>query len=297
MLTNLHLGAKVTGFNDEHLGTVKFLVADPTTNQITHLVVHEGGTGNRDILVESGRLNSVSGDGGTVNLNLDKNQLVKLPDFVDREYVTNDIATDGTAVENPARTNYGDNPVPVETDLFGTTNNSAETSTATIDPINPTITNGAGLGLVGTSNGVFGNAIGPVGAPVEERLNVPENALIIREGANVEALDGHIGKVKEVNLDPDSGQITSFVVEKGLFILDDYTVPVELVEAESSNQDQVYVKLTKADFKNAPLADEVEDTINTTSVDTLDEAVDDSSTRVEDSTNEVNITNPPANRM
>jgi len=149
----------------------------------------------------------------------------------------------------------------------------------TLDPINPTVTNGAGLGLTGTSNGLFGNAIGPVGAPVQETLNVPENALIIREGANVEALDGHIGKVKEVNLDPESGQITSFVVEKGLFVLDDYTVPVQMVE--SSTQDQVFVKLTKDDFKNAPLAEEV-NTMNTTSVDTIDEGYDDSATRVND---------------
>jgi len=278
MLTNLHLGARVTGFNNEDLGTVKFLVADPNTNLITHLVVHEGGTGNRDILVESGRLNGVSDDGGTVTLNLDQAQLVQLPDFVDREYVTDDMANGG-AVGAPARTNFGDNPVPVETSFFGTTNNSTAANMDTLDPINPTVTNGAGLGLTGTSNGLFGNAIGPVGAPVQETLNVPENALIIREGANVEALDGHIGKVKEVNLDPESGQITSFVVEKGLFVLDDYTVPVQMVE--SSTQDQVFVKLTKDDFKNAPLAEEV-NTMNTTSVDTLDEGYDDSATRVND---------------
>jgi len=286
MLTNLNLGARVTGFNDKHLGTVKFLVADPNTNLITHLVVHEGGTGNRDILVESGRLNSVSDDGGTVNLNLDQDQLMQLPDFIDREYVTDDIAN-GTGVGAPARTNFGDNPVPVETDLFGTTNNGTAVDTDTLDPINPTITNGAGLGLAGTSNGVFGNAIGPVGAPVQETLNVSENALILREGASVEALDGHIGKVKEVNMDPESGQITSFVVEKGLFILDDYTVPVQMVE--SSNQDQVFVKLTKNDFKNAPLAEDV-NTTNTTAVGTVDESVDDSVTPVND-------TSTPADRV
>jgi uncharacterized protein YrrD len=286
MLTNLHLGARVTGFNNEDLGTVKFLVADPNTNLITHLVVHEGGTGNRDILVESGRLNGVSDDGNTVTLNLDQAQLVQLPDFVDREYVTDDIANGG-AVGAPARTNFGDNPVPVETSFFGTTNNSTAANMDTLDPINPTVTNGAGLGLTGTSNGLFGNAIGPVGAPVQETLNVPENALIIREGANVEALDGHIGKVKEVNLDPDSGQIISFVVEKGLFVLDDYTVPVQMVE--SSTQDQVFVKLTKDDFKNAPLAEEV-NTMNTTSVDTIDEGYDDSSTRVNDTSTPVDRT-------
>lgn len=286
MLTNLHLGARVTGFNDQHLGTVKFLVADPNTDLITHLVVHEGGTGNRDILVESGRLNRVSDDGDTVNLNLDHDQLIQLPDFVEREYVTDDIAN-GTGIGAPARNNFGDNPVPVESDFFGTTNNSTGTNAATLDPVNPTITNGAGLGLTGTSNGLFGNAIGPVGAPVQETLNVPEDSLIIREGANVEALDGHIGKVKEVNLDPESGQITSFVVEKGLFILDDYTVPIELVER--ADQEEVFVKLTKDDFKNAPMAENVSN-INTTTVDTVDESVD-------DSTRSGNETSTPVDRV
>lgn len=245
MLTNLHLGAKVTGFNDESLGTVKYLVADPQTDQITHLVVHEDKVGSRDILVESGRLNKVSEDGDTVSLNLDRQQLVNLPDFVDREFVTSEIEANPTTTR-PAPADYGDNPVPVEAGVF------PGMETATLDPVNPPMTPTApGLGLVGTSNGVFGNTIGPVGRPVQETLNVPQDSLIIREGASVEALDGHIGKVKEVNLDPANGRISSFVVEKGLFILDDYTVPVEMVE--SANQDQVFLKLTKNDFKNAPL--------------------------------------------
>lgn len=246
MLTNLHLGARVTGFNDENLGTIKSLVADPNTNLITHLVVQEDNMGSRQILVESGRLNSVADDGKTVSLNLDRQQLVNLPDFVDREYVGSNIASPSVS-----RTDYGDNPMPVEANIFGGTGDAVPISTGTADPLNPMLANGTGLGMVGTSNGLFGNAIGPVGAPVQETLNVPENSLIIQEGARVEALDGHIGKVKEVNLDPANGQITSFVVEKGLFILDDYTVPIEMVD--TANQDEVYVKLTKSDFKNAPL--------------------------------------------
>jgi sporulation protein YlmC with PRC-barrel domain len=242
MLTNLHLGARVTGFNDESLGTVKSLVADPTTNLITHLVVEEDDTASRQIVVESGRLNRVAEDGNTVNLNLDRAQLMNLPDFVDREFVN--LNTNANPVTTPSQNYYGDNPLPVAPNLY---NNSVDT----LDPLNPTLTNGAVLGLEGTSNGLFGNAIGPVGAPVQETLNVPEDSLIIREGANVEALDGHIGKIKEVNLDPANGRISSFVVEKGLFILDDYTVPIEMVE--SATQDEVYVKLTKNDFKNAPV--------------------------------------------
>jgi len=251
MLTNLHLGAKVTGFNDESLGTIKSLVADPNTNLITHLVVQEDNMGSRQILVESGRLNNVADDGKTVSLNLDRQQLVNLPDFVDREFVGSNIAP------NPSRIEYGDNPVPVEANIFGGTGSadSIPFTPGTPGMLNPTIDNAAGLGLAGTSNALFGNAIGPVGAPVQEKLNVPEDSLIIREGARVEALDGHIGKIKEVNLDPESGQITSFVVEKGLFILDDYTVPIEMVD--TANQDEVYVKLTKSDFKNAPLTEDV----------------------------------------
>jgi sporulation protein YlmC with PRC-barrel domain len=293
MLTNLHMGAKVTGFNNEHLGSVKYLVADPNNDLVTHLVVHEAGSGSRDILVENGRLNHISDDGGTVNLNLSRPQLAELPDFVEREFVTNEIA-DGSANFAPIHNNFGDNPVPVETNFFGTTNNSTYVNTGTLDPLNPTITNGAGLGLTGTSNGLFGNAIGPVGAPVEERLNVPEDSLIIREGASVEALDGHIGKVKEVNIDPENGQVTSFVVKRGLFILDDYTVPVQAVE--SSTQDEVFVKLTKADFKNAPLAEEVEPA-NYAPAEKVAETVEANPQDTEDSTTEtVNATTHPAAR-
>lgn len=260
MLTNLHLGARVTGFNNESLGTVKTLVADPNTNLVTHLVVEEDTLGARQILVESGRLNQVSEDGKTVSLNLDRDQLTNLPDFMERQFVTSEVNG------NPNQPDYGDNPVPADAQIFRdqVAPLGSPVTVNNFDPVSATLGAG-GAPLVGTSNAVFGNAIGPVGAPVQEKLNVPENSLIIREGASVEALDGHIGKVKEVNIDPDSGQITSFVVEKGLFILDDYTVPIEMVD--TANQDEVYLKLTKDDFKNAPMAADATDNATPTRAD------------------------------
>src|SRR5215218_961203 len=112
MLTNLHLGARVTGFNNESLGTVKSLVADPNTNLITHLVVQEDTLGARQILVESGRLNRVSEDGKEVNLNLDRDQLTNLPDLMERQYVTSEVNA------NPNQHDYGDNPLPADAQVF-----------------------------------------------------------------------------------------------------------------------------------------------------------------------------------
>jgi uncharacterized protein YrrD len=70
----------------------------------------------------------------------------------------------------------------------------------------------------------------PENQPYTEKVNVPENSLIIKEGAQVDALDGNVGKVKKVNLNPESGQLDSFLVEKGFFFKDEYLVPIEYVE-------------------------------------------------------------------
>jgi len=64
-----------------------------------------------------------------------------------------------------------------------------------------------------------------------EHMNVPDNSLLIKAGEEVEALDGKLGKVKKVNLDPTSGKIMSFVVEHGILAHQDYTVPVEMVDS------------------------------------------------------------------
>ena len=219
MISQIHLGARVNGFNDEDLGTVKYLVADPSSDQITHFVVEHG---DRDVVIEAGRIEGVGETG--VQLNLAGQQMAELPDFVEREYVNTNISVTAGA-DVPLPVGYSLNPsagggmyYPVAGSQFagGAPGNSL---TAPIDPITDPIITGAG--------------VGPVGAPYDEITNVPADSLIIKQGARVEALDGHVGSIKDVNLDPDTGRVVSFVVSKGFFFTHDVVVPVEMV-AEGS---------------------------------------------------------------
>ena len=232
MLTTLHLGANVQGFDNEHLGKVKYLVAEPQTDGITHFVISHTG---REIVVEAGRIEGVSEDGRTVSLNLAGEQLAQLPDFVEREYVNTNVPFSGGA----------DAPLP------------ASGAAAMINPVgsggviypmpNPQFSGG---GLTTPSDPMVdptlvGALNGPTGAPYEERMNVPEDSLIIRQGVRVEALDGKLGSVKDVNLDPATGRIASFVVAKGLFFSEDIVVPIELVS--EADQDIVYLKVNRSE--------------------------------------------------
>ena len=232
MLSNIHLGAQVHGFNDEHLGTIKYLVADPNTDQISHFVVERD---DRAIVVEAGRIESV-GDGGRVQLNMAGSQLNELPDFIEREYVNTNVAVSaGSDVPLPA----GDSLLPNSAGTFypvagsqfqgGAPGNSVSPA---IDPITDPI--------------IMGTGVAPVGAPYDEYLNVPEDALIIKQGAKVEALDGHIGSVKDVNLDPTTGGVVSFVVAEGFLFTHDVTVPIDMVD--SAELDTITLNVNKSDI-------------------------------------------------
>jgi uncharacterized protein YrrD len=83
----------------------------------------------------------------------------------------------------------------------------------------------------------------PIGEPYTEVTNVPEGSLLVRVGATVEALDGELGTVKDVNFDPLSGQVISFEVEKGVFFTEDFLVPVDMVK--SADESCVYLKVNK----------------------------------------------------
>ncbi len=239
MLTSIHLGAAVQGFQDEHLGKIAYLIANPQSGQLTHFVLTHTGT-DREILVEVGRIEGIADDHRTVRLNLSGQQLAELPDFIERDYVdTNITSSVGNDMPVPlsmpsSYTNTGGN--------FGTLSplaGSQNSASGQAMPYEPML-----------NSAITGNAVGPVGIPYEEKLNVPEDSLIVRQGARVEALNGKLGSIKDVNIDPNSGRLISFVVAKGFLFTEDVEVPVELVS--EANQDMVYLNVTKEDLANRP---------------------------------------------
>ncbi len=217
MINDLQLGAKVEDVKGETLGQVKLLVANPDSNQVTHLVVAEGGLTGREIVVENKWFGSISEDGKSVRLNLSKEQLEAMPDFIEREYAA---ASSGTI----------DQGYPAQ-------------YSATYPA--------GGIGTMGTPLAAplayeAGFAAEPAVQPYTEKLNVPDNSLLVKEGTTVEALDGKVGKVKRVNYDSQSGKMSSIVVEKGLFFTEDFFIPTDMIA--SANQERVSLNVNKSEI-------------------------------------------------
>lgn len=202
MNSKLQLGAKIVGANEEDLGNVKFLVARPNSDQITHLVIEKGILDYRQVVVPVDKVKAAPEEGGVIHLNLTKDQLEQLPDFIERDYSQALDSMHNSGILYPL----------VESP----------------DPATSYMTNFEAL-------------------PYTEKVNVPSNSLIIEKGAGVEALDGHIGKIKEVQFDPANESITGFTVEKGLFFHEDFYVPVNLVK--SASLEGVFLTVHKKDLQ------------------------------------------------
>ncbi len=90
----------------------------------------------------------------------------------------------------------------------------------------------------------------PFGMPViVER--VPEGEVTLRRGTEIEATDGHVGHVEMLIIEPDSGQITHFVLKKG-HLWGKKEVMVPLTAVSSFDYETVYLNVDKETVKNFP---------------------------------------------
>ena len=202
MSTKLQPGTKVMGTNHQDLGSVKFLIARPNTDEITHLIVENGVLDYRQVVVPLSNITTSAEGDGHIHVNLTKDQFENLPDFIERDYSQAMATLDNPGILYPL----------IESP----------------DPATSYMTNFEAL-------------------PYTEKVNVPSNSLIIEKGASVEAVDGHIGHIKEVQFDPSNQHITGFTVEKGLFFHEDYNIPVNLVK--SASLEGVFLNVNKKDLQ------------------------------------------------
>ena len=80
---------------------------------------------------------------------------------------------------------------------------------------------------------------------------VPEGAVAIRPGIEVEATDGHAGTVGELVVDPQTAEVTHFVLREGhLWGKKEMTLPVAAVERVAG--DRVYLRLDKQAIGQLP---------------------------------------------
>ena len=227
MLTNINLKARVAGSDGEDLGNVKYLVTSPANKWITHFVVAtEADEDAREIVVEADRVGVISEDGTVVQLNLTREELLQLPDFYERQYMSSGQET----------TTTGDLPIQAEASglIFPLDNGD-----------NDPVTNSPGAAEGAPVIPGFFNTVGPVGAPFVETMNVPENSMIIKAGAEVMATDDRLGFVTEAQIDSNTGSLAGLTVENGLLVVEEISVPAEVVE--SASEEAISLSISTAD--------------------------------------------------
>ncbi len=213
MLRNVQLGAKVKGAGNENLGKVKYLVAEPKDNTVTHLIVEKGLPGlNHQAVVEARQVKEVSQDGKTVYLILNHQEADQLPHFIERAYVGTVLPGSITLATFP-----GGVSTPISTDVYP------------VDEV-------AEQDLPSSSGYI-------------ETRNIPAYSFLIKEGAEVHAVDGKLGHIKRVDIDPKTEHIESFAIDHGFFSHEEYTVPIGLVESVSESS--VILKVNKEFFFNS----------------------------------------------
>jgi sporulation protein YlmC with PRC-barrel domain len=85
----------------------------------------------------------------------------------------------------------------------------------------------------------------------KEKDHIPANELVIRRGAGVEATDGHVGRVDEFLIEPESDAITHLVLTEGhLWEQKDVSIPVGQIDHYQDNT--VYLKLDKHAIEALP---------------------------------------------
>ena len=86
--------------------------------------------------------------------------------------------------------------------------------------------------------------------PVEEE-RIPPGELAVRFHAQVKAIDGSVGQIDELIVDPDNHHITHLVIRTGHFWnLKELTLPISAIKR--IEEDRVYLNLDRNTFQSLP---------------------------------------------
>lgn len=223
----IDLGMDVVTSDGEKLGTVQRLVLDANSKQITKMIVSGGFLGGEDRIVDVSMVVGQNAD--AIQIDLPKSEAEELPTYVTEQFVeVPQDHYDALPFGMPAATGAGFY-------LYGA-------------PY-------AGRGYEGSSDSFFDAA--PADAPiVENRSNLAETDTLISDGTDVVGADGEkVGRVEEVYVG-DSGEITGFLVKKGLIFRHDIRIPMDWVREVDGETVHLSVTASEAETR----AYDVEDT-------------------------------------
>ncbi len=208
-------GTPVFTSDGKQAGKINRFVLDPTSEEVTHIVVEKGWLLPEDKVVPFEMVESASKD--KVTLKKDIGDFDQLPPFEETHFIQANgegiPVTGGRTYYAPAYYWY---PPP--------------------------------NGYVGYP--AYGLPY-PTWPPVVVQQNIPENTVPLKQGANVISLDGkHVGDVERLFVDPESKKVTHFLISKGLLFKDHKVVPTNWVK--SVEEDKVNLTVSSKLLEDLP---------------------------------------------
>ena len=219
MLKKMELreGVGVFMSDGKQAGKIKRFVLDPATNEITHIVVQKGWLSPDEKVVPMQMVRSIADD--KVILNEDVGDFDRLPSFEEKYFVAVD--------EGAHRSDY---------------------PTYEIFPAYysyPPQGYGGYGGYPATALGVY------FWQPVETKRNIPEDAVSLKEGANIISSNGeHVGDIERLFVETDTNKVTHFVITQGILFKERKIVPVQWVK--SVGEDKVYLLVSSQLLERLP---------------------------------------------
>ena len=192
------------------VGQIERVVIDTNSNAVTHLVVRKGGLLHTDKVVP---IDATTSDaGGRIAVKLDAEQLAKLADFEETQYVvTNEDAL-----------------------------THANVQTAPGPPMVP---------YAYSAQPVPAPQVEPEPAVVKDTTqNIPEGTVAVKPEAKVITFDGKtIGHIEQVRTSPQPEHVTHVLVSKGLLWKKKKLVPVRWIDFWEADQVRLDVGLQSFD--------------------------------------------------
>ena len=187
-------------------GRSEYVLINPITDQVTHLVVREAAYPNTEYLVPVDFATTTIAD--TIQLRCSKAELEKMEPFIQTRYIQEKV---------PDYAGY-------HGEVYG----------------------------MGTS--YYLPYVSPEVTVYESRdfRQIPVGELAVQRGTNIEATDGHVGKVDEFVINPANGLISHLVMREGhLWGKKDVMIPLSAMS--ETRDDTVFLKIDKQEIESLPI--------------------------------------------
>lgn len=234
-------GTSVFTSGGKEVGRINRFILDPSTNEVTHIVVQKGWLFSEDKVVPFAMVNSATGE--KVLLSEDIKSFDQLPSFEESHYINADVSRGG----KPRQGNNEDTGTTVagEGGLERTIESDVSRGGAARYQYAPAY-------YWYPPSGYTGYPVGYYGWPIlETTRNIPDDTIPLREGADIMSSEGDkVGDIERLFVSSDSNRVTHFVISQGLFFKDRKLVPAHWVKTVS--EDKVHLAVSTEVLERLP---------------------------------------------